>query len=136
MMKMKKIFQQISKAQQVIRAKYFEKLCILSAFLVCNPLTSFATVLDGTTANVTDWPWTKFLRSLVTELTGPVPMFIGAIGILGAIGAMITGNFGASVQKLLAIIFGVSIALFAPSFISYIDGSVKNVGGLTIFIGM
>ena len=135
-MKIKKIFQQISKAQQAVRAKYFEKLCILSVLLACNPLTSFATVLNGDTANVTEWPWTKFMRSLVTELTGPVPMFIGAIGILGAIGAMINGNFGASVQKLIAIIFGVSIALFAPSFISYINGSVTNVGGLTIFVGM
>lgn len=132
MMKMKQVFRKFSQMKQKVAAKYFEKLCLLSAFLVCNPLRSFA-ISTSSNAGVTEWPWTKFLNSLVEEMTGPIPMIIGIIGIVGAVGAMITGNFGASVQKLLAIIFGVSIALFAPSFIGYISGSVTNTGGLTIF---
>lgn len=135
MMKMKKVFYQISKMHQKIHTKCFEKLCLLATFLTCNPLTSFA-IDTSNNANITDWPWTRFLNSLVREMTGPIPMFIGIIGIVGAVGAMITGNFGASVQKLLAIIFGVSIAIFAPSFIGFISGSVTNTNGLTIFLGM
>ncbi len=28
------------------------------------------------------WPWTQFLRSLMQELTGPLPMILGIMGMV------------------------------------------------------
>lgn len=136
-MKMKKLFFKASQFKQRVSMKLFEKMCILSAFMMCNPVISHATnSLTGENAGITEWPWTRFFNSLVNELTGPLPLIIGALGIVGAAGAMIYGNFGASVQKLLGLIAGVSIILFAPAFMNYLSSSVGNTSGLTIFIGM
>ena len=43
---------------------------------------------------------------------------------------MFMGNHGAGMQKMLVLIFAVSICLFAPSFVTYLN---KGVGGATIF---
>lgn len=133
---MKKYVSQILRFKQQASMKVFEKLCIASAFLVCNPVASFAMNLGEDNANISDWPWTKFFRSLADQLTGPLPLLIGIFGVVGAAGAMIYGNFGASVQKLLGLIAGVSICLFAPSFMHYLDGSITDSSGLLIFFGM
>lgn len=79
---------------------------------------------------VTEWPWTKFLNSLADQLTGPLPMILGILGIAAAAIGMFMGNHGSGMQKLLVLIFAVSICLFAPSFIGFMR---TGVGGATIF---
>ena len=81
-----------------------------------------------------EWPWMKFFNSLADQLTGPIPMVLGVMGIVGAAIALIGGHGGGGTQKFILIIFAISIALFAPSFVNAISDSA---GGLTIMaLGM
>lgn len=75
------------------------------------------------------WPWIKFLNSLATQLTGPLPMTLGVLGLAGAAIALFQGHAGGGTQKFIIIILVVSTCLFAPTFITYISTSA---GGLTI----
>lgn len=85
---------------------------------------------DGKELNNINWPWTNFLKSLAEQLTGPLPMVLGILGIAAAAIGMFMGNHGAGMQKMLVLIFAVSICLFAPSFINFLQ---QGVGGATIF---
>ena len=76
------------------------------------------------------FPWTKFLNSLVKEVTGPFPITVGIICLAGAAFMMFMGNGGGFTQKLMIILFGVSIALFAPTLIGYVQTSA---GGATVY---
>lgn len=123
---------------------YDHKCAALSALFIALPfvstMTAFAqSVSDtlnghgGTGNPVGDdivWPWTGMLRSLADQLTGPLPMMLGILGIAAAAIGMFMGNHGAGMQKMLVLIFAVSICLFAPSFITMITSSA---GGATIF---
>lgn len=75
------------------------------------------------------FPWTKFLDALAHELTGPLPMTLGILGLAAAAIALFAGNGGAGTQKFIMLIFAVSICLFAPTFISYVSTSA---GGATV----
>ena len=75
------------------------------------------------------FPWTKMLNSLAKELTGPLPMTLGILGLAAAAIAMFTGNGGGGTQKFIMLIFAVSTCLFAPSFISWIR---KSATGATL----
>ena len=75
------------------------------------------------------WPWMKFFNSLADQLTGPLPMTLGAMGIAGAAIALFSGHAGGGTQKFIVLILAVSICLFAPNFMTYLQTSA---GGLTI----
>lgn len=123
---------------------YMNKTAAISLFFLASPFASlraFASGLDDLSGTLgqsngknldTDikWPWTNFLHSLATQLTGPLPMILGILGIAAAAIGMFMGNHGAGMQKMLVLIFAVSICLFAPSFIGYMQ---QGVGGATIF---
>lgn len=66
------------------------------------------------------WPWTSFLNDLQEELTGPLPTTLGIMGIVIACVGLFTGNAGDGVRKFLVIILAISIALFAPTIVSWI----------------
>jgi len=72
------------------------------------------------------WPWTRFLNSLAAELTGPLPMILGVLGIAAAAIALFAGNGGAGTQRFILLIFAISICLFAPTFIQYIAASATG----------
>jgi type IV secretion system protein VirB2 len=76
-----------------------------------------------------EFPWTKMLNTLAKQLTGPLPMTLGILGLAAAAIAMFTGNGGGGTQKFIMLIFAVSTCLFAPTFISWIKSSA---GGATI----
>lgn len=126
----------------------FQKSCTLAALLVTVPgLKCFAMngLSNATVGNnikietggtsIEDWPWTKFLNSLAEQLTGPLPMILGVLGLAVAAIGMFMGNHGQGMQKALVLVFAVSICLFAPSFIKFIAEGV-GTQGLTIFAGM
>ena len=69
------------------------------------------------------FPWTKMLNTLAKELTGPLPMILGMLGIAAAAIAMFTGNGGGGTQKFIMLIFAVSTCLFVPTFITWIRDS-------------
>lgn len=75
------------------------------------------------------WPWEKFLGSLAEQLSGPLPRILGVLGIVGCAVALFAGNGGAGTQKFIMLIFAISIALFAPTFITWLNDSG---GGATI----
>lgn len=129
-MNMKKVFSRAEQKYQGANQAVFSKSCALSAVLMTCPLMAFAKIGSG--VGTVDWPWTKFLNSLASQLTGPLPMALGILGIAVAAMGMFMGNHGAGMQKLLVLIFAVSICLFAPSFISYISTSAGDSSGLLI----
>lgn len=75
------------------------------------------------------WPWMKFFNSLAAQLTGPLPMVLGAMGIAGAGISLLNGHAGGGTQKFIIIIFVISICLFAPNFVTFIS---QSAGGLTL----
>jgi type IV secretory pathway VirB2 component (pilin) len=83
----------------------------------------------GSSAGITEWPWTKFLNSLAQQLTGPLPMVLGVLGLAAGAIALFAGNGGAGTHKFIMLIFAVSTCLFAPTFIRFIRDSA---GGLTV----
>lgn len=118
---------------------YMNKCAAASAVLVSLPflstMTSFASGIGdikGSNAKALNikWPWESFLYALADQLTGPLPLILGALGIAVAAIGMFLGNHGAGMQKMLVLIFAVSICLFAPSFVTYLK---DGVGGATIF---
>ena len=120
---------------------YDHKCAALSALFISLPFVSTMTAfaqsvgiggIGGESNEVTDvkWPWTGMLQSLSQQLTGPLPMTLGILGIAAAAIGMFMGNHGAGMQKMLVLIFAVSICLFAPTFITMIT---QSAGGATIF---
>ena len=75
------------------------------------------------------WPWRTFLQSLIDELTGPLPIALGTLGIAYVMFSMFSGNAGEGTKKGILIILAVSIALFAPTIMSWITA---DAGGLLI----
>lgn len=84
--------------------------------------------MTGDTIDI-QWPWMKFFNSLATQLTGPLPFTLGIMGLAGCAISLIGGHAGGGTQKFIVLVFAVSICLFAPTFISYIQ---QSAGGLTI----
>ena len=76
-----------------------------------------------------EFPWTKMLNTLAQQLTGPLPMTLGILGLAVAAIAMFTGNGGGGTQKFIMLIFVVSTCLFAPTFITWVRDSA---GGATL----
>ena len=76
-----------------------------------------------------EWPWMKFFNALADNLTGPLPMVLGVMGIVGAAIALFSGHSGGGTQKFILLIFAISICLFAVNFVNAISDSA---GGLTI----
>lgn len=118
---------------------YMNKCAAASAVLVSLPflstMTSFASGIGdikGTNTKALDikWPWESFLYALADQLTGPLPKILGALGIAVAALGMLWGNHGAGMQKMMCLIFAISICLFAPTFVTYLK---DGVGGATIF---
>lgn len=120
---------------------YDHKCAALSALFISLPFVSTMTAfaqsvgmdgIGGTGNGVGEhtWPWVGMLQSLSRQLTGPLPMTLGVLGIAAAAIGMFMGNHGAGTQKMLVLIFAVSICLFAPTFVSMISDSA---GGATIF---
>ena len=99
----------LQKKQAALYEAYLMKVAGLALFVAANPILSFASK-DGIedTANVDQWPWTKFLNSLADQLTGPLPTTLGVLGLAAAAIAMFTGNHGAGTQKFIILIFAVS----------------------------
>lgn len=127
-MNLKSMFQ---KKKAALYRAWLMKVAGLSLFVAANPILSFASQANiDKSADVSEWPWTRFLNSLAQQLTGPLPLTLGVLGLAAAAIAMFTGNHGAGTQKFIVLIFAVSICLFAPNFIEIIHTSA---GGATIY---
>ena len=58
-----------------------------------------------------------------------LPMTLGALGIAGAAISLFAGHAGGGTQKFIMLILVISICLFAPNFMGFLQTSA---GGLTI----
>ena len=112
-----------------IRNKTLEKSIAVTLLLSSAATKAFASTVSGDRVEGITWPWMKFFNSLADQLTGPLPMTLGAMGIAGAAMALFSGHAGGGTQKFIVLILAVSICLFAPNFMTYIQTSA---GGLTI----
>lgn len=112
-----------------IRNKTLEKSIAAALFLSSLSTKAFASTVSGDRIEGITWPWMKFFNSLADQLTGPLPMTLGAMGIAGAAIALFSGHAGGGTQKFIVLILAVSICLFAPNFMTYLQTSA---GGLTI----
>lgn len=117
-------------------ATYMKFTFMLTIFLMnVIPASVFAASLDQNilsekngledTLNV-QWPWTRFLNSLARELTGPLPLILGVLGITAAAIALFSGNGGAGTQKFIMLVCAVSVAMFTPTLVEYISESAKG----------
>lgn len=97
------------------------KLGAVFTSTVLFPLQCSAHTWSGGTVSI-DWPWTKFINSLVTEMTGPVPKALGTLAIVSAAGMAFSGSNNFS-SKMIALVFAIGIAIFAPTFINAISSS-------------
>ena len=112
-----------------IRNKTLEKSIAATLFLSSLSTKAFSSTVSGDRVEGITWPWMKFFNSLADQLTGPLPMTLGAMGIAGAAIALFSGHAGGGTQKFIVLILAVSICLFAPNFMTYLQTSA---GGLTI----
>lgn len=112
-----------------IRKKTLEKAVATTLLLSSAATKAFASTVSGDRVEGITWPWMKFFNSLADQLTGPLPMTLGAMGIAGAAIALFSGHAGGGTQKFIVLILAVSICLFAPNFMTYLQTSA---GGLTI----
>ena len=111
------------------RGKLMEKAVFCTLLLSSASTKAFASTVTGDRVDGITWPWMKFLNSLADQLTGALPMTLGAMGIAGAAIALFSGHAGGGTQKFIVLILAVSICLFAPNFMTYLQTSA---GGLTI----
>ncbi len=111
---------------------YLYKIAGLSIVLSSSGIASFAQSvgLTGDTVGDVEWPWMKMLNSLAKQFSGPVPVVLGIIALIGAAFSMLQGGHGQVSGKMIGILFAVAIALFSPTLISYVQTSA---GGLTIY---
>lgn len=114
---------------QSIKDKSFEVSVAASTAITSISNTAFASTLSGDRVDGIEWPWMKFLNSLADQVTGPLPMTLGALGIAGAAISLFAGHAGGGTQKFIMLIFVISICLFAPNFMGFLQTSA---GGLTI----
>jgi len=112
-----------------IRKKTLETSIAFTLLLSSAATKAFASTVSGDRVDGITWPWMKFFNSLADQLTGPLPMTLGVMGIAGAAMALFSGHAGGGTQKFIVLILAVSICLFAPNFMTYIQTSA---GGLTI----
>ncbi len=112
-----------------IRKQTLGKASVCALLLNSVATQAFASTVTGERVEGITWPWMKFLNSLADQLTGPLPMTLGAMGIAGAAIALFSGHAGGGTQKFIVLILAVSICLFAPNFMTYLQTSA---GGLTI----
>ena len=82
------------------QAKRVSTMVGTQMIVAATTMQSFAYSTEGTTGiGGHAWPWTKFLQSLMQELTGPLPMILGIMGIVGAAIALFSGNGGDGTRK-------------------------------------
>lgn len=115
-----------------MKQKYYLQ-CAVAAMAVMDTSRAFASTLNdagltGGSASV-NWPWRKFLNSVVEELTGPLPLTFGILGIASVCFMAMSGNRGQFSTQLIGLIFAISIVLFAPTFVNIIS---SNGAALTI----
>lgn len=102
--------------------------------LMGNMFTEATSTVSGTGLSNRTFPWTAILYTLMNELTGPLPRILGVLGLAAAAIALFAGNGGAGTQKFIMLIFAVSIALFAPSFIGWmVESTSEGTSGVTIY---
>lgn len=115
-----------------LKQKYYVECAAVAMTLMDTSIAFASTLTDagltGGTATV-NWPWRKFLNAVVEELTGPLPLTFGILGIAACCFMAMAGNRGQFSTQLIGLIFAISIVLFAPSFVNIIS---SNGAALTI----
>lgn len=107
-------------------------MCFMAAFPMVASAAQMDTALLGRGdeldlgGKTVEWPWTRILNSLAAELTGPLPLVLGLLGVSVAALALLFGNGGAGTQKALLLIGAVSVAMFTPTLVQYIYASASG----------
>ena len=73
-----------------------------------------------------NWPWRTFLYSLASEFSGPLPTTLGVLGICACAISLFRGNSGEGTNKLIVLILAVSIALTAPTIMSWLSSDATT----------
>lgn len=107
------------------KIKKFHKSRIILMTLILN-IAFNPYCLAGSSSNRA-WPWRTFIQSLVDELTGPLPFSLGTLGLAWVAYSMFSGNAGDGSKKGLLVVVSVSIALAAPTIMSWVS---SDAGGL------
>jgi len=79
-------------------------------------------------AGGTGMPWEGPLTKLLESLSGPVAKAIGTMAVIATGLGLAFGEGGGNAKKLLMIVFGLSIAFMAATFITTVFGASSGVG--------
>lgn len=96
------------------------------AFNGVNATTGGSRDMINSGASARVWPWHKFLNMILEELTGPLPMMLGVLGIVGAAIALFSGHGGDGAKKFIVLVFAVSIALAAPTLMQWLSADTNG----------
>ena len=97
-------------SKEIIKQNSFRAAVAMSILLSSISSTAFASTISGDRVSGIEWPWMKFLNSLAAI-------------------SLFAGHAGGSTQKFILLILVISICLFAPNFMTFLQSSA---GGLTI----
>ena len=99
------------------QAKRVSTMVGTQMIVAATTMQSFAYSTEGTTGiGGHAWP------------TGPLPMILGIMGIVGAAIALFSGNGGDGTRKFILLIFVISIALAAPSLMDMLSLGATGSG--------
>ena len=74
---------------------FMAAVCGYLVLMKCS--TALASTVAGDRVDGIEWPWMKFLNSLADQVTGPLPMTLGALGIAGAAISLFAGHAGGGI---------------------------------------
>lgn len=112
-------------------ARLFLFFGFLAVFCVFFASDAYAINLAGTGEDT--FAWHAMVSALVHELTGPLPKILGTIGIVFCAVSLMAGNGGAGTQRFISLIFTISIAMFAPTFVYWIVSASGLGSGATVY---
>lgn len=78
-----------------------------------------------------EMPWKTGFQKLATEMSGPLPKFLGVIAIGAAFGMLIFGEMGPAAKKAIAIVVGVAGMLGAVTLMNLIG---EGTDGATFIV--
>lgn len=101
----------------------------LKTMLLFTLLVTLPNLVFASTTATRAWPWRAFLKSLVEEFSGPLPLSLGTLGICGCAISLFRGHGGEGTNKFIVLILVVSICLAAPTIMDWL---ASDAGGMTI----
>lgn len=105
-----------------MKGSFMSRKIVARKLMFIFALTVFAVILPKAVHAASGLPWEEPLDKILDSLEGPVAKIIGTICVITTGLALSFGEMGGAARKGIQIVFGLSIAYFATTFISTLFG--------------